>query len=989
MHHATKPLRKALFPAAVLTAGLFTLFVCTVLAPTTLLAQSPPCKPCAGVLVADPAAAVAALAVEPRLADEERLYVAWAGALDGTADPAVFGQVFAQGGTPWMIVQFHAAAPLLDHLETLETELKNLARLAAGASERAHFQIDWQPAGGEKTPQDLGFLIKRAAVAVTGSRPDARVLVGPLPLDEDWFRQLYAEDVAAYLDGIALPQGLYPAQKAVMDAFTELDPGKGVVLDSLSFPDPASRTLAQAANATELGFDVVLFALDQPTAADLAPLKVLAQEFQGDLALDTSIVPTGVDRGWTFVHGEDLSLRVIFETKAGRPVQLYLEDPQLKRPETIDLETGERSAIFGQSRTSKALVVSLEDPGFVNLMRLERMSAEELAGMGGLDEEVTVEDERQMPVEEILRRLQAFEDGQARRLETYQAKQTMHMRYRVGTSFGAVETTFAGDFFFRQGQPYDWAWDEFYLNGVKWRRDKLPEIPLIEPEKSAILPLEITFTKEYRYRLRGTEDVDGREAWVIDFAPLERQEGEVLSQGTVWVDREMYARLKTRAVQVGLEGEVISNEETVFFNPVDESGQPAPFTPASYFLPTRSTGQQILSILNAPVLVEREPELTSIVINNERFENLREAKLESDATMVRDTQDGLRYLKKDEETGERLVEQNQDLSQKFVVAGVFYDAGLDFPIPLGGINYLSRDWRDTGLQVNAFIAGPLVIGNVANPRLFGSRWDAGVNVFGLLVPGEENVYRGGQEIEDEQIETGAGGRINLFLGRPLGDFWKLDFTYGLRWDSFSDTDKTREDFILPQDTLTQRFQTELTYQRNGYTVLFEGSLNQRSGWEFWGLPGNTDFDQEQEDYVLWRVSAGKTWWLPNFRKFGLRVDHVNGSDLDRFSQYDFDFFSDSKVAGYQDGLVTADEASGIHLLYGFELGEVFRVQLQGDAVWATNEMTGLEDELLAGVSFNGTVLGPWGTIVNFDLGVPVDGPAEDVVVFVTFLKLWN
>ena len=38
-----------------------------------------------------------------------------------------------------------------------------------------------------------------------------------------------------------------------------------------------------------------------------------------------------------------------------------------------------------------------------------------------------------------------------------------------------------------------------------------------------------------------------------------------------------------------------------------------------------------------------------------------------------------------------------------------------------------------------------------------------------------------------------------------------------------------------------------------------------------------------------------------------------GEDLDRFSRFDFGLFGSSTVAGYQNGLVRADEAAGLHM----------------------------------------------------------------------------
>ncbi len=118
-----------------------------------------------------------------------------------------------------------------------------------------------------------------------------------------------------------------------------------------------------------------------------------------------------------------------------------------------------------------------------------------------------------------MRRLQAFEDAQARRLDHFQATRSLHLRFQAAQ--GAFEASYAGDFFFRRDHGFDWVWQDFYVGGVKWKSKKIPSVPLIQPEKVASMPAEIRLTKDYDYRLRGTATVDGRDCWVIDFRPLE------------------------------------------------------------------------------------------------------------------------------------------------------------------------------------------------------------------------------------------------------------------------------------------------------------------------------------------------------------------------------------------------------------------------------------------------------------------------------------
>ena len=61
------------------------------------------------------------------------------------------------------------------------------------------------------------------------------------------------------------------------------------------------------------------------------------------------------------------------------------------------------------------------------MLGLDRPTAAERKGVA---EKVTVASEREIPVEEILRRLQAFEDAQNRRLEHYSALNTTSLRFQ-------------------------------------------------------------------------------------------------------------------------------------------------------------------------------------------------------------------------------------------------------------------------------------------------------------------------------------------------------------------------------------------------------------------------------------------------------------------------------------------------------------------------------------------------------------------------------
>ncbi len=934
----------------------------------------------AGVVIDDPSRIIAQLRSEPQLDVEDTFFVAWQVALDGSAETSVIQVVRESGATPWLRAEFRSPAPLEEHISELESELRELAALARAAGSGAFVQGVWEPTGGTPTAKDHAFLLKKAAVATTGAAPDAQFVGGPFGADPRYLQDVYGEEVAAYLDLVALkPEA---GVGAAISVLADLDPGKPVVLDSVEWPSEPMLSVARVAEGAAVGCAVVLFDADDSRPLDLTALKVMARELRGQPVLDSASAPQGTARVWAFVL-ENLDLRVIaFPGPGQKSLELGFDDLQLGAPDRVDLRSGDVDPLYDVQRTARRIKVTIDEPDDVVLLRLERRAAIDEDFFGG---EIDIEGDRQMPVEEILRRLQAVEDDQARRLDHYQARRTIH--FRLQAVQGAIEVGYAGDFFFRRGSGFDWVWQDFFVSGVKWRSKRMPEVPLIQPEKVASLPAEIRLTKDYRYRLRGTDIVEGRDCWVIDFRPIDAAPGRNLYRGTVWVDREIYARVRTRATQIGLEGAVLSNEEIFTFTPLDADGRPTAWSRDAFILPLVISGQQTFSILSSTLPVEIETVLTDVRINGGNFDQNREAALASEATMLRETDEGLRFLRTDK-SGERYVENKLDSDRLFLLGGVFWDESVDFPIPLLGVNYLDLDVRDTGAQFNLFFAGAVVNGSIADPRLFGSRWNGGATFGGLFFKATDELYRDGSVVPEENVKS-RQAYASVYVGRPLGKFLSFEATYRLRYNDYDRADDTAEDFVVPPDTSTHVFKGEVQYNRRGYRLGLSAAANHRSTWAYWGLPGNDEYDPDQQDYLRWQAFFTKTWWLANFRSIGLTLEHLDGERLDRFSGYDFGIFGDSSVAGYPSGLVRAERAEGAHLSYGLNYFDKIRFQVQGDAVWATNASTGLDHELLAGIGVNGTLTLPWQLIMNFDVGYALAGPGQGgVALRISFLRLF-
>lgn len=960
-------------------------FVFAGLAPAASAALAP-CRACAGVLVDDPLVLLAAAPGAPALASGAFLAAGYNLTPDSYASPAVARAVEKAGLIPWVRLGFRTAAPLVDHATDLQLEFAAAAELARQAGPQARYEIVWTPVAGDVTAADEAFLLKRAAVAITGAEPEAEIASGPLPADEAFLRAFYAEEVAAYLDLVTLSPPALADLPRFAALVAELDPGRPLAIDALPFPADPRQAPLEVGRWLAAGASLVLFRTPTLTAESLAPLRVLANELVGDLSLDPGSAPGGAE-AIAFVRGEDLGLRLLVATPEDRgTATLRFDDPQLREPLGVDLKTGTATPLPAPRREGPGLVLRLAPAGPVALLRLSRPTVAELAG---ISEQVDVAGERPIPVEEILRRLQASEDAQQRRLLHYQAVNATTLRFQLGSGVQSLEATFQGEYFVRQGQAFDWAWQELYINGVRWKGKKLPEIPLIQPEKAAAMPLEIRLGKEYRYRLRGTETIAGRSTWAVEFEPTTAAApGRTLYRGTVWVDRETFHRVRSRTLQLGLTGEVLSNDETLDYSPVDANGQPTAWSREAYVLPLAARGQQILSVVNSATVVERETTLSRLQINGPTFDARREEVLASESTMVRDTDKGLRYLVKDGTGGERKVQEKLVTHKLFALGGAFWDGALDFPVPLVGVNYFDLDFRGGKRQLNAFFGGVLGIVNYADPRFLGTRMDLGVDAFVFGYPLGDSIYRNDKEVVAETVRE-LPARVTLNVGYPLGSYGKLEGTYRLSYSNYRKGEETASDFRIPSDHLEQRLGLELQFARSGYRLRFDGGYHRRSTWEPWGYPGNPEYDPEAKDYLTWEGSLSKNWYFAEFRKLGLEVDYLGGSDLDRFSKYGFGFFGGNRVHGYQIGKVRAEEAWAAHLSGGLEIGKAFRLEAIGDVAWATDAASGLDRELLAGVGLTGSFIGPWETLVNLDLGVPVAGPDDGFTIYIVFLKLFR
>lgn len=941
------------------------------------------CVPRVGVEGIAPARVAAALEEPGEAQSPLCLFVKRRVALDAPL-PASPGPKAGVGRVvPWIELVFSVPSPVAEHEELVERQLERAVELVQSSPPGTWFQVSWEEGVEAEQGSEYAYLMKRAAVAIKGARPEAMVAATGPGASAKAMRSFLAMGVAGYVDAVVvhLPAGGIKLLREVIDQTT---PGERLVVDAVPMGDDPSEVLLTTAKAIANGALAVIFDLGSrwpSEQVDLRPLVTAARELAGDISYAPDAGPSGAPETWTFVRSSDLGLSVFVDrgTAATSGPRLVFHDRALRSPVGVDPDgsTHELQARW----TAAGLEVTASAAQRALVVRLRRASVAEFGGARG---EVEVVDRYSMPVEEILRRLQSFLDSQTRRLDHYEATFSQNIRFHPGPGIDPVEATFSGTCFFRRGLGIDWVWREFFLNGVRWR-GKIPRFPIVQPSKVALAPLEVRIDPAYHYTLRGVATVASRACWVVDYRPEQPDSGEKLVKGTVWVDQQVFAPIKMENVRLGLSGEVISSRETRYFKSIDDTGAVAPWSRSSLALPYRIEGDELQSVVSTVLEVEKEATLVGFVINGAGFSERLKAAWESQNTMVRETPEGLRYLVRQPD-GTRVVEVGSGFTQWSLVFGGYYDGGLDFPVPLAGVNYFSSDVGGSGNQANVFFAGALLTARWADPELGRSHWGAGLNAFGFFYPRTDKQYRNGSGSPAEEVRNQTV-RMSASLGRSLGRDAKLDLSYGAAYDRWRRSDNTAPEFVVPESTATQSLGMRLSYGRSGYRINAQGAFHRRSSWPAWGFPGNAEYDAAQRDYSTWRVSLEKTWWLGHFSQIGLSIEHLNGSDLDRFSKFAFGPNGGTRVGGYQPGLVVASRANGMHLGYGFNLGNVFRLGVRGDAVWIDDPVARFDGELLGGVNVDGSFIGPWQTIVRFDIGVAVRGPDHGVTASIVFLKL--
>ena len=831
-------------------------------------------------------------------------------------------------------------------------------------------------------PDTAGFAIKRLAVTAQGLNA-ARAIIA-----SGKFREALASSGALpYVDVLLVDAADVATTSAWLAAN---DPSKKIYAVVAPQSPNTFYDLARA-----LGDGAVRAYLTQATTEDLAALVNFNRALIGDYAFDSTARTNVLDvKGnrvempvLTFVRGEDLRTIIVPRGLADAATITSLASDLYTRPRQVDAAGDRETTDVG--RKGGHFLIGVQPVKRPFLLTLDHTEKPEIT-----KEAINVQTQRGISVEEIIRNHQSYRAYQETIQPRYIARDTTKLRFTIEGG-EALEATIAGDYFSEPHGRADWVWQDFYINGVKWKYGRIPELPLIQPEKVTQLPLDIHLTNEYRYQLVRDTDLLGYHVYEVRFEPPPNASVSLpLYRGTVWIDTRSWARIRISMIQLNLTGEVLSNEERVDFQPFVRSTH-APLTAAEVaksdpreilWLPSLVGAQQVISAAGRASAVLRETTFGDFRIDPKDFEQRQQLAAASDARMVRETQAGLRYLEK-RGSGERVVKEGFDTARTFMLGGVHHDAGLDYPvIPLGGIDYFNFDLGKRGIQTNVFFAGVILAANATNPNVANTRTNLGADFFGIAVPTTNSMYRFGSEQKNEAVKS-LGTNLTFRAGHPVFSFGKIDVSLGISRVTYQRADDTAPSFAVPSDTFVINPSLQAQYARWGYSIAGWYDYNKRTSWKPWGILA--EYDPKQKTFTDFGATLAKSFYLPKFQRLGIELNYADGQRLDRFSKYELGFFGSQRIHGIKSGSVRAEKAILGHLSYGFVISDQLRLEAFYDHGLLDDRLAGYHREPFQGLGIAGQTVGPYGTLLRLDIGKTIGRNAQGgFVANVVFLKLF-
>lgn len=659
-------------------------------------------------------------------------------------------------------------------------------------------------------------------------------------------------------------------------------------------------------------------------------------------------------------------------------LSLFLATADIKNPYALEMPNCTRSDLSYIANEKKGISeIKFNYTGKPILIIVERLKT----GTVLKDEGITVIGTYKIPVEFIIARHQAVENNQNLFLKNYTAEAVVNYHFKIPGSSGSLDVTFINQFFYDRKGGARWVQKELLINGVKWKGKTIPELPIIEPEKINTLPLVLTMSRAYSYRLIKEEVLKDKNCYVIEFISLKDYSQNVT--GKVWIDKETYQKIQIQIIQKNMTPPQVSNEEFDHYEEMNIDGK-------TFNILKKIKAQQIFTVIGQTITAEKEVYFNNITINDEEYEKKLEEAYKSDYPILQDTEKGYRYLSKNKE-GNREIRWEEKSGKWSAVAGAYYDESLDYPLPFLGANYFDYNYKKKDVQLNLFLAGPIDSISFSKPNLF-KNFDLSINGIFFLFYFKDRFFENGEEIEEKELKT-MKERIYFTLSNKISSFSKLNLDLKGTYVNFKKSKNSSYLFKIPSNHLDFSYGLSFDYSRKGWLFNCQWEGHKRSEWKEWGFLCDKKQIDKKKDYILYGASIGKTFYFKNFQKAGFSLSYLDGKDLDRFSKYEFTYMGEKSLSGFTGSGIKFNKGFILKNLYSIDIVKLIRFSISLDyaKVKETQRLNYWQDHL--GLGITGTISGPLNTICSLDIGYALKSDIPKVkgsfTIALILFKLWG
>jgi hypothetical protein len=636
-------------------------------------------------------------------------------------------------------------------------------------------------------------------------------------------------------------------------------------------------------------------------------------------------------------------------------------------------------------------------------------------------ESITVVGARRLSAAEIVARHQAQAARQRRAIRSLISSGRMSVTFDApGFSAPMVieaDTTLITEGGQMESGPFQRAPETVHrhirVNGLHFRKDQLPRLPIIEPERVATPPLEIALTRAYRYELRGDAWYDPlgsssgsspgssskTKCYLIAFEPRETQQS--LYRGRAWIDASTFALLRLEATQTNLRGSIVSSEQIDEYGPVRMAPDPRPPAsdprppafdprppasdprpPPEIWLLSRSDVRQLYEGAGFRTPIRRLLVLDRHDVNPPAFQDRRSSALASDAIVLRD-----------------LLDDGKAQRVPTLIGGVLVDPNISRPLPFAGLNYSDFNLFGTGTQFNGFFGGTYGQAAWSVPSLAGSRWRLAGSAFAVLARYHDRAFAEGRERYDENLLQ-RPAHADVALVRPLSPRVALRLGYDLVHTSFDRAESTDPEFVVPASQWAHGLRLELQAQRAGWTLATWYAPARRVGWRAWGFEGaqgaqgapGAQSAEALSVFHRWGVSAARTILLSRSVTGRVETVYMDGRDLDRFSRYAFGTF-DNRLKGYPSASIRFDRGGVARTAVAWQAAPRLRLDGFLDTALVHDRAAARDMRVYTGIGAAMEMPLPFGLLAGVEWGygfqgVNRDGSLGTHVIRVTAFKIF-